>query len=116
MLHRIKWINEKIFEKVKHGNNDALIVKLINKKEEKVEIQDIDKLSYENYQQLISKKIDFYIQKLKVLKILNTKETVKEMEQIIQFFSVFESSLSANSSETQLLDKKISEWEDLNTL
>ena len=104
----ILWINEKIFEKVKHGNNDALIVKLINKKEEKVEIQDIDKLSYENYQQLISKKIDFYIQKLKVLKILNTKETVKEMEQIIQFFSVFESSLSANSSETQLLDKKIS--------
>ena len=100
----IFWINKDINDKI---DKNKLIVKMINHKEANVKIIKKESLSFDNYQKIINPKIDFYIQKMKILKILNTQDALDEMENIINFFSKFENSLSANSTENQLLDKKI---------
>ena len=100
----IFWINKDIIDKI---DKNKLIVKMINHKEANVNIIKKESLSFDNYQKIINPKIDFYIQKMKILKILNTQDALDEMENIINFFSKFENSLSANSTENQLLDKKI---------
>lgn len=47
-----------------------------------------------NFQEIIKDKIDFYLRKLKILKVVNTEESLKEIDSIINFFTSLEESLS----------------------
>ena len=49
-----------------------------------------DDISIDNYQEIIKEKIDFYFNQLKVLKIINTKESIEKMDKIIEFFNNLE--------------------------
>ena len=53
----------------------------------------IKDLNNENYFQLIKNKFDFYVQKLKILKIVNTEQSLKEVKMIVDYFTNFENSL-----------------------
>ena len=57
-----------------------------------------DELSEGNYQDLIKDKIDFYFQQLKILKIVNTEESLAEMDKIISFFNELEESFFAKNT------------------
>ena len=67
-------------------------IKLINDNGEEIKILFTikDELSEGNYQGLIKDKIDFYFHKLKILKIVNTEESLAEMDKIIAFFNDLE--------------------------
>ena len=57
-----------------------------------------DELSEINYQELIKDKIDFYFKQLKVLKIVNTEESLEKMDKIISFFNDLEESIFAKNA------------------
>ena len=57
-----------------------------------------DELSEGNYQDLIKDKIDFYFKQLKILKIVNTEESLAEMDKIISFFNELEESFFAKNT------------------
>jgi len=63
-----------------------------------------DKITNGNYLNIMDRQFKFYLQKIKIFKILNTEESILNMEKIIKFFTDFENSLSS----TELLDNKIS--------
>lgn len=46
-------------------------------------------ITLNNFQNIISEKIDFYMKKLKVLKVLNSQDSLEEMDKIIDFFPKF---------------------------
>ena len=52
-----------------------------------------DDISINNYQELIKDKIDFYFNQLKVLKVINTKESIEKMDKIIEFFNNLEENI-----------------------
>ena len=67
-------------------------------------IQDIkcilkDELSDQNYQELIKDKIDFYFKQLKVLKVVNTQESLEKMDKIISFFNSLEEGIFARNAQ-----------------
>ena len=67
-------------------------------------IQDIkcilkDELSDQNYQELIKDKIDFYFKQLKVLKVVNTQESLEKMDKIISFFNNLEEGIFARNAQ-----------------
>ena len=59
-----------------------------------------------NFQNIISEKIDFYMKKLKVLKVLNSQNSLEEMDKIIDFFQNFENKLIAKE-EIKKLDNSL---------
>jgi hypothetical protein len=58
-------------------------------------------LSEINYQELIKDKINFYFQQIKVLKIVNTQESIEKMDKIITFFNDLEENLFAKNAESE---------------
>ena len=59
-----------------------------------VKIEILDDVSMDNYRDILGVKIDWYIQKLKVLKIVGTEQAMKEMSNMIQYFQDFENSIN----------------------
>lgn len=89
------WISKEIIEKFKKENNKNIFtLNISNKKKEDIEICFKESLGIENYQKIMEKKIEYYLQKMKILKILNTKGSVDEMNKILSFFSNFEKCLT----------------------
>ena len=58
-----------------------------------------DDISEVNYQELIKDKIDFYFKQLKVLKVVNTEESLAKMDKIISFFNNLEESIFAKNAQ-----------------
>ena len=69
-----------------------------NGNEEKIKCILKDELSEINYQELIKDKIDFYFKQLKVLKVVNTEESLAKMDKIISFFNNLEESIFAKKA------------------
>ena len=70
-----------------------------NGNEEKIKCILKDELSEINYQELIKDKIDFYFRQLKVLKVVNTEESLAKMDKIISFFNNLEESIFAKNAQ-----------------
>ena len=60
-----------------------------------------DDISINNYQELIKDKIDFYFNQLKVLKIINTQESIEKMDKIIDFFNKLEENIFSRTLQPQ---------------
>ena len=89
-------INKEIENKIKLFN--------IFGKEEKIKCILKDELTEINYQELIKDKIDFYFKQLKVLKVVNTKESLAKMDKIISFFNDLEESIFTKNAKNSQLD------------
>ena len=64
---------------------------LIGKKDvHPVKVQKAAEVSKDNYKEILGEKIDCYIQKLKVLKVVGTEQAKKEMDDIIKSFHSIE--------------------------
>ena len=54
-------------------------------------------LNPDNYQLVLNDSINYFLKKLKILKIVNTAESEKEIDKIVSFFETFEDSIFINS-------------------
>ena len=71
----------------------------------KIKVTPGEDINQDNYKTLLNDSINFFIKKLKILKIVNTEESQKEMNQIISFFESLEQSIF---SKQEIYDQKLS--------
>ena len=88
--NNVFWISNDYVEKLINGN-EKLKIKDNNDIDIKINIK--EEISINNYKDIISSKIEFYLKKLKVLKILNSQKSLEEMDNIIHYFTDFENKL-----------------------
>jgi len=93
------WLDE-IPESLVLENGDGVNVK--NKFD--VRIEKCEDITLDNYRTILDKKIDYFMQKMKVLKVVNTDASKNEMNLIIQYFSEFENYLNSNSLQLDEVD------------
>ncbi|CAF0807666.1 unnamed protein product [Adineta ricciae] len=68
-----------------------------------VEVHMQQSLTVDGYEKLLKTKIDYYINQMKILKVVNTKESLDEINKMMAYFQNMESSLSANEDDVQAL-------------
>ena len=83
-------------------------IKINDEKEFKMKVILGEKIDKSNYGMILSGKISEYMNKLKVLKIVNTEKAKKEIEEIVNNFKKFEEVLESKEEEITLIDGKIS--------
>ena len=83
----IFWLN-KIPEKVSIVSNELSSA---------LNIEICENITIKNYQNILENKIKYFYQKLKVLKVVNTKDASEEMNKIINYFEKFEDTLNLES-------------------
>ena len=83
-------------------------VKMNEEEEVKMNITKGEEINKGNYGIILSNKISEFLNKLKVLKIVNTEKTQKEIEQIVDKFKKFEECLDSIEEDITLKDGKIS--------
>ena len=66
-----------------------------------VNIEICENLTVENYQKILENKIKYFYQKIKILKVVNTKTSAEEMNKIIQYFENFENVLNLQKIEEE---------------
>lgn len=66
----------------------------------KVDIEMCSQLSDINFEPILRHKLDYYMDRLRILKVVNTKEATEEIEQIIQYFNRFQKWLEASNTDT----------------
>lgn len=71
--------------------------------ESKVRIHLEKGLTVDTYEKLLKTKVEYYINQLKILKIVNTVESQKEINDIMNYFQGVESSLLATDEEVNVL-------------
>ena len=64
-------------------------------------IEICENLTVENYQKILENKIKYFYQKIKVLKIVNTKNAAEEMNKIVEYFENFENILNLQKIEEE---------------
>ena len=89
----IFWIKKEIGDKLLKGDNLLEIEKLKDGRNISLEVKLKDNITLNNYKNVISDKIDFYMKKLKVLKVLGSQNSLEEMDKIINYFQDFENKL-----------------------
>ncbi|CAM4895296.1 unnamed protein product [Rotaria socialis] len=67
----------------------------------KIHVQ--ESLTVDTYEKLLKTKIEYYINQLKILKIVNTVESQKEVDDIMNYFQNIESSLLYNDKDVNVL-------------
>jgi hypothetical protein len=102
----IFWLKKEDGDKLLKGDNLLKIADLKDGQKVSLKINLKDKISYNNYQNIISDKINFYMKKLKILKILGSQKSLEEMDKIINFFEDFENKLVVKE-EIQKLDNSL---------
>ena len=91
----IFWLKKEIGDKLLKGeiNNLLYFDKLKNGEQLNIKVNLKENININNYQNIISQKIEFYMKKLKVLKILGSQNSLEEMDNIINYFQDFENKL-----------------------
>ena len=79
----------------------------INEEEVKMNINKGQEINKGNYGIILSNKISEFLNKLKVLRIVNTEKSQKEIEQIVEKFKKFEECLESTEEDITLKDGKI---------
>ncbi|CAF4248244.1 unnamed protein product [Rotaria sp. Silwood2] len=62
-----------------------------------------DGLTIDTYEKLLKKKIEYFMNQLKILKVVNTVESDKEINIILDYFQRIENSLLANENDVSVL-------------
>ena len=62
-----------------------------------------ESLTVDTYEKLLKTKIEYYINQLKILKIVNTNESQNEIKHIMNYFQTMESSLLTNEDDVKIL-------------
>ena len=88
-------------------DNESEFKVKINKKEVKMKINKGQEINKSNYGIILSNKISEFLNKLKVLRIVNTEKSQKEIEQIVEKFKKFEECLESTEEDITLKDNKI---------
>ena len=103
----IFWMKKKIGDKLLEGEDDLINIAGINKnKEINFNIELKEQISFNNFKNIISGKVNFYMQKLKVFKVLGSDNSLKQMDTIIEFFEKFENQLLVHE-EVKKLDNSL---------
>ena len=100
------WLKKEIGDKILKGDILLKIDDLKNDKKISLKANLKGNITLNNFQNIISEKIDFYMKKLKVLKVLNSQDSLGEMDKIIDFFQNFENKLIAKE-EIKKLDNSL---------
>ena len=100
------WLKKEIGDKILKGNNLLKIDDIKGNHKLSLKANLKGNITLNNFQNIISEKIDFYMKKLKVLKILNSQDSLGEMDKIINFFQNFENRLIAKE-EIKILDNSL---------
>ena len=85
--------------------NTNLILESLDGSEIKLVVKTGETINQDNYKLVLNDNINFFIKKLKILKIVNTEESQKEIDQIVSFFETLEDSIYNNSG---VFDEKLS--------
>ena len=85
--------------------NTNLILESLDGSEIKLTVKTGETINQDNYKLVLNDNINFFIKKLKILKIVNTEESQKEIDQIVSFFETLEDSIYSNSN---VYDEKLS--------
>ena len=108
----IFWLNKNFINEYNKNEN---VFELIYSKDKIEKISFVEKcnISIDNYRKIIHKKIKFYFSRFKTLKILNTEESLKKLNIMINYFTNFEKNLFLEDENSKIeklknLDKKIS--------
>ena len=64
-----------------------------------------ENINQDNYKSVLNDNINFFIKKLKILKIVNTEQSQKEIDQIVSFFETLENSIFSSG---KIYDEKLS--------
>ncbi|OUM63701.1 hypothetical protein PIROE2DRAFT_61128 [Piromyces sp. E2] len=75
-----------------------------NKSETEISIKIEEDLTINNYRNILENKINYFLKKLKVLKVVNTQSSLEEMKTIIQYFEKFENHLQSTSETLNEVD------------
>ena len=89
-------------------DKSEFFIKINDEKEIKMNLIQGEKIDKSNYGIILSGKISEYLNKLKVLKIVNTETAKKEIEEIVNNFKKFEEVLESKEEEISLTDGKMS--------
>jgi hypothetical protein len=89
-------------------DKSEFFIKINDEKEIKMNLIQGEKIDKSNYGSILSGKISEYLNKLKVLKIVNTEKAKKEIEEIVNNFKKFEEVLENKEEEISLTDGKMS--------
>jgi len=100
------WMKKELGDKLLKGDNLLKFSELKDGQTVSIKYNLKEDISMSNYQTIISDKIDFYMKKLKILKILGSQKSLEEMDKIIKFFDDFESQLILKES-IQKLDNSL---------
>ena len=100
------WLKKEIGDKILKGDILLKIDDIKNGKKISLKANLKGNITLNNFQNIISEKIDFYMKKLKVLKVLNSQDSLEEMDKIIDFFQNFENKLIAKE-EIKKLDNSL---------
>ena len=82
-------------------------VKINEEEEIKMDVKKGEEINKANYGVILANKMSEFLNKLKVLKIVNTEKSQKEIEQIIEKFKEFEECLESKEEEISLKDGKM---------
>ena len=82
-------------------------LKINDEKDKKMNLTKGEEINKQNYGIILANKISEILNKLKVLKIVNTDKSQKEIEQIIEKFKQFEESLESTEEDIILKDGKM---------
>ena len=85
--------------------NTNLSLELMDGSDIKIKVVMGETINQDNYKSVLNDNINFFIKKLKILKIVNTAESQKEIDQIVNFFEALEDSIFNNSN---IYDEKLS--------
>lgn len=90
-------------------NNDTTIKLYSNNKEDiLVTLNKNSSLDFNNFQTILKEKIDYYVKRLKLLKIIDLKESKDEIEKIVNYFTQLEKIFSMNDKSEVDLNKETS--------
>ena len=95
------WLNNNFDE------NTEFRIKINDEEETDLGVLKGEEINKSNYGYLLSTKIAEYLNKLKVLKIVNTEKSKKEIEQIVENFKKFEECLENKEEDIILKDGKM---------
>ena len=86
-------------------DNPNLYFEGMDKQRLNLKIASSEEINQDNYKSVMNDSINFFMKKLKILKILNNEESQKEIDQIVSFFDTLEESLFNSPS---IYDEKLS--------
>lgn len=79
----------------------------INDVKHELKVEICSQLTFDNFDLIMKDKIDYYMNRLKVLKIVNSPEAIAEIAEIVGYFSSLEKTFHANEPSGSILDTSL---------